>query len=456
MSGELLFAFAAAAAVLAGLGLELRLFAPSRAPRRGEAIIWSTGWLLIAVAVAAGIALASGPAGEWTTVYLIERSLSLDNVFLFSLLLVYFLVPAELRGRVILIGIAGALLLRAVAIAAGLALIESIEAVVYLFGVLLIYVAYRAFRGGAEETDPSANPILRLVRRTIPITTEFRGRRLFVREGDRLYGTPLLLVVVAIIVADIAFAVDSIPAAFAVTHDPVVIWTANAFALLGLGSLLVLVDILVRRFRYLGKTIALILAFVGLKILAADVVHISDLGSLAVIAALLAGGVAASLAADRLDPPHPAEAARRRPPRCPPQLTPQSARSPGSNPLRPKAACAALRSSGSCPRGKGHRPGREPNRRSGRRRSDPKAGPRGRCVAHTSGLDRADPHRFAGDAGRVAHALAGLRGGLAPDGVAGRRHAELRLQSGRRDRADAVTPLPGDRAVLPASDSRRR
>ena len=123
-------------------------------------------------------------------------------------------------------------------------------------------------------------------------------------------------------VADIAFAVDSIPAAFAVTRDPVVIWTANAFALLGLGSLLAVVDLLVRRFRYLDRTIALILAFVGIKILAADLVHIGDLGSLASIGALLLGGIVASLVADRLDPPHPVEEAERRPPRCPKELTP--------------------------------------------------------------------------------------------------------------------------------------
>jgi tellurite resistance protein TerC len=319
---EVAFAYAAAATVAAGLGIELRLFAPRREPSRGEAIVWSTGWVVLAVAVAAGIALKGGPAGEWTTVYLIERSLSLDNVFLFSLLIAYFLVPLELRGRVIVIGIAGALVLRGVAITGGLALIESVEAIVYLFGVLLLYVAYRAFRGAADEADPSANPVLRLVRRAVPTTAGFRGRRLFVREGGRLYGTPLLLVVVAIIVADIAFAVDSIPAAFAVTRDPVVIWTANAFALLGLGSLLALVDILVRRFRYLGKTIALVLAFVGIKILTAELVHISDLGSLAVIAVLVAGGVVASLAADRLNPPRLAEEATRRPPRCPQELTP--------------------------------------------------------------------------------------------------------------------------------------
>jgi tellurite resistance protein TerC len=319
---ELAFAPAAVAAVVAGLGVELRLFAPRRVPRRNEAIVWSIGWLLLAGAVAAGIAIAGGPTGEWTTVYLIERSLSLDNVFLFSLLIAYFLVPPELRGRVIVIGIAGALALRAVAIVGGVALIESVEAIVYVFGVLLLFVAYRAFRGAAEESDPAANPVMRLFRRTIPTTNAFRGRRLFVREGGRLYGTPLLLVVVAIVLADIAFAVDSIPAAFAVTRDPEVIWTANAFALLGLGSLLALVDILVRRFRYLSKTIALILAFVGLKILADDVVHISDLGSLAIIVLLLVGGAIASLVADRIDPPRPAEEASRRPPRCPAELTP--------------------------------------------------------------------------------------------------------------------------------------
>ena len=335
MVEELALASAAAAAVVFGLGVELRLFAPSRAPRRGEAILWSAGWLLLAVAVAMGIALTGGPAGEWTTVYLIERSLSLDNVFLFSLLLAYFFVPPELRGRVIVIGIAGAILLRAVAIAAGLALIETVEAVVYVFGVLLVFVAYRAFRGAAEESDPR-EPGLRIVRRTVPTTTDFRGRRLLIREEGRLYGTPLLLVVVAIIVADIAFAVDSIPAAFAVTRDPVVIWTANAFALLGLGSLLAVVDILVRRFRYLDETIALILAFVGIKILTDDLFHISDLGSLAIIAALLAGGIVASVVADRLDSPHPAEEATRRPPRCPPAL--HTRHTPGATGLSDRRA----------------------------------------------------------------------------------------------------------------------
>ena len=319
-----MFAPAAAVAVVVGLILELRLFAPRRAPRTREAIAWSIGWFLLAIAVAAGIGLTGGPSGEWTVVYLIERSLSLDNVFLFSLLLAYFLVPSELRGRVIVIGIVGALVLRGVAIAGGLALIEAVEAVVYVFGILLVYVAYRALRGSEGQSDPSANPILRLVGRVLPITSDFRGRRLFVREEGRLYGTPLLLVVLAIIAADIAFAVDSIPAAFAVTRDAVVIWTANAFALLGLGSLLVVVEVLVRRFRYLDETIALILAFVGIKILTAELVHISDLVTLVIVVLFIVGGIIASLIADRLDPPHPAVEATRRPPRCPRELTPSA------------------------------------------------------------------------------------------------------------------------------------
>jgi predicted tellurium resistance membrane protein TerC len=322
---EIALALAAAAVVFAGLGLESRLFSPGREPRRGEAILWSIGWLVLAVAVAAAIALTGGPAGEWTTVYLIERSLSLDNVFLFSLLLAYFFVPPELarprdlhrhrrrapaprhrnhrrsdadRER-------GSRRLR-------------VRRPASLCRLSRIPRRRRAVR-------PSANQVLRLVRRTVAITDDFRGRRLFVRDGGRLYGTPLLLVVVAIIAADIAFAVDSIPAAFAVTRDPVVIWTANAFALLGLGSLLVLVELLVRRLRFLDETIALILGFVGVKIIVADLVHISDVASLAIIGALIAGGTVASLIADRLDPPHPAEEATRRPPRCPRELTPPAA-----------------------------------------------------------------------------------------------------------------------------------
>jgi predicted tellurium resistance membrane protein TerC len=186
--------------------------------------------------------------------------------------------------------------LRGLAIAGGVALVESVEAIVYAFGVLLLFVAYRALRGADEASDPAANPVIRFVRRLVPTTDDFRGRRLFVREAGRLSGTPLLLVVVAVVAADIAFAVDSIPAASAVTRDPVVIWTANAFALLGLGSLLALVEILVCRFRYGDETIAL----------------------------------ASRSSGSNLDPPRATEEATRRPPRCPREL-----RTPGASAQRP-------------------------------------------------------------------------------------------------------------------------
>jgi tellurite resistance protein TerC len=310
------FVLIAAVTVAAGLAAEMLFFAREREPRRREAIVWSVGWLGLAAAVAGGLVLSGESAGPWTTVYLIERSLSLDNVFVFSLLLASLSVPAELRGRVVAIGVAGALILRGAAILAGLALIEAIEPVVYVFGVALLYVSYRAFRGGAEDGDPTDNPLLGRVRRVLPTTPDFRGTRLLVREEGRLRGTPLLVTVFAIILADIAFAVDSIPAALSVTRDATVIWTANAFALLGLGALLALVAILVRRFRFLDKTIALILAFVGVNILLTDVADISDAASLAVIVGLLAAGVVASLLADRYRPPTLAEAEIRRPPRC--------------------------------------------------------------------------------------------------------------------------------------------
>jgi tellurite resistance protein TerC len=317
---EALLVAAGAATVMVGLAVEQRFFARGRAARRGEAIVWSLGWVGLALTFAGVLAIADGPVGAWTTVYLIERSLSLDNVFLFSLLLAYFAVPPELRGRVIAIGIAGALALRGLAIVAGLALIEVAEAVVFVFGGLLLYVAYRALRGGAEASNPSDNRVLRGVRRLIPTTDAFRGTRLSVREDGRLYGTPLLLVAISIVLADIAFAIDSVPAALAVTRDAGTIWTANAFALVGLGSFLALVDLLVRRFRYLDETIALILGFVGLKILLADLVPIGDAASLGVIGLLLAGGITGSLVADRLDPPQRDELEERRPPRCPPEL----------------------------------------------------------------------------------------------------------------------------------------
>ena len=235
----------------------------------------------------------------YTTVYLIERSLSLDNLFVFILLFAYFAVPSELRARLLFWGIVFALILRGLAIAGGIALIEQFHFVIYVLGVLLIVLAVRVWRGVEENVDPDRNLMVRLVRRFFPVTGTYHGHHWFVHEGGVRYATPLLLCLAAIVFADIAFAIDSIPAAFAITQDPLLIWMGNVFALLGLRALFVLVEGLMRRFRYLDETIAVVLGLVGVKLLIEDVVHVSPEASLAVVALAFAIGIALSLWADR-------------------------------------------------------------------------------------------------------------------------------------------------------------
>jgi tellurite resistance protein TerC len=322
------------AVVAAALLVELRFFAHGRAPSPRESVYWSLGWIALAIAAAVVIHLMAGadPARDFITVYVIERSLSLDNLFLFLLILGYFQVPDAAREKVIVLGIAGALLLRAAAIVAGVALVERLEPVVYVLGAALVYLAYRVLRGFREEFDPLQTPFVRAVRRFVPLTG-FHGERVFVREDGRLRATPLLLALSAIVFADIAFAIDSVPAALAITREPLVIWLANGFALVGLLALLTLLDDLLRRFRYLDETIGLILAFVGVKLLLDDVVPIGDLVTLAVIVGALVLGVVASSVADRLAPEPEHVVTARTPPRCPPALTATGSRSGGGSSL---------------------------------------------------------------------------------------------------------------------------
>ena len=300
-------------AVLAGcllgfLWLDLKLFARGREPDFGEAALWSVGWLV--VSLVAALAVLAWHGGEdavlYTTVYLIERSLSLDNLFVFLLLFAYFGVPMQRRARLLFWGIAAALVLRGAFILAGVTLIERFHVVVYLLGAALLVLAYRIFQGVEEGVDPDRNLMVRLVRRIYPVTGEFREGRWFVKEGGQRHVTPLFVCLAAIVFADIAFAIDSIPAAFAITRDPFLIWMGNVFALLGLRALFVLVEGLIARFRYLDETIAIVLGIVGVKLLVEELVHVGPLVSLAVIAAIFAAGIAASLLADRRDP-HAAE-----------------------------------------------------------------------------------------------------------------------------------------------------
>jgi tellurite resistance protein TerC len=298
------------AALVFFLWLDLHFFARGREPSFREAVTWSIGWLVLSLLAAVPVVIFRGAedAVLYTTVYLIERSLSLDNLFVFLLLFSYFGVPYERRPRLLFWGIVAALALRGAFILAGVELIERFHVVIYVLGAALLLLAYRIFRGVGEGVDPERNLMVRAVRRVYPVTDGFREGHWTVKEDGRRYVTPLFLCLVAIVFADIAFAIDSIPAAFAITTDPLLIWAGNVFALLGLRALFVLVESLIARFRYLDETIAVVLGLVGVKLLIEDLVKVGPLPSLAVIFAAFTIGIALSIRADRRDP----EAERRR------------------------------------------------------------------------------------------------------------------------------------------------
>ena len=291
-------------ALVVFLALDLHFFARGREPSFKEAAWWSVGWLALSLFAAVPVLLLEGSedAVLYTTVYLIERSLSLDNLFVFLLLFAYFGVPYERRPRLLFWGIVAALALRGAFIVAGTELIEQFHFIIYLLGAALILLAYRIWKGVAENVDPDKNLMVRAVRKVFPVTGEFHEGHWFVKQEGKRYVTPLFLCLAAIVFADIAFAVDSIPAAFAITRDPLLIWMGNVFALLGMRALFVLVESLIARFRYLDETIAIVLGLVGVKLLIEDVVKIGPLVSLLVIAVAFAVGIALSIRADRRDP----------------------------------------------------------------------------------------------------------------------------------------------------------
>jgi len=286
------------------LWLDLHFFARGREPDFKEAAWWSLGWLVLSLLVAVPVLVFEGAtdAVTYTTVYLIERSLSLDNLFVFLLLFAYFGVPYDRRPRLLFWGIVAALALRGVFIVAGTELIERFHVVIYILGAALIVLAYRIWTGVSENVDPDKNLLVRAVRKVFPVTNEFHGGRWFVKQDGRRHTTPLFLCLSAIVFADIAFAIDSIPAAFAITRDSLLIWMGNVFALLGLRALFVLVESLIARFRYLDETIALVLGLVGVKLLIEDLVKVGPVASLVVIAVAFAVGIWLSVRADRRDP----------------------------------------------------------------------------------------------------------------------------------------------------------
>jgi tellurite resistance protein TerC len=297
------------AVVVALLLVDLVFFARGREPSFRESVAWSIGWFALGLAVAVPMLALDGSDGaiNYATVYLIERTLSLDNLFVFLLIFSAFTVPQEHRGKLLFWGIALALVMRGLAILVGVELIERFHWIIYVLGATLLVLAWRILRGSHEDADPGQGRAARAVRRVMPVGEHYHGARFFAREGDRRVATPMALALASVVAADIAFAVDSIPAAFAITTDSFAIWAANAFALMGLRALFTLVEELIRRFRYLDETIAVVLATVGLKLLLEDVYKVGPVASLAVVVVAFAVGITASVLADRRDPEGAAE-----------------------------------------------------------------------------------------------------------------------------------------------------
>jgi tellurite resistance protein TerC len=284
--------------VLAMLAVDLGIFhRDSHAVSLREAGIWSAVWIALALLFNVGVwkYLGPQPGVEFLTGYLIEKSLSIDNIFVIALLFAYFKVPDRYQHRVLFWGILGALVMRAAFILAGAALLERFHWIIYLFGAFLILTGIKMALAPEKGLEPEKNPVVRLVRRLMPVTSDYRGASFFVREGGRLAATPLFLVLVMVEFTDLVFAVDSIPAIFAVTRDPFLVYTSNVFAILGLRSLYFLLAGIMDKFEYLKLGLAAILVFVGAKMALVDWVKVPAGISLGVIASILTVAVVASL-----------------------------------------------------------------------------------------------------------------------------------------------------------------
>jgi tellurite resistance protein TerC len=283
------------------LVLDLLVFHRSgRVVRSREALAWSAMWIALAMAFAGVVFFWQGRqvALEFVTGYVLELSLSVDNLFLFLVIFRYFSVPEQHQRSILFWGILGALLMRGIFILAGVGLIERFHWVLYLFGALLIYSGVRLGFSGEHQVDPVKNPAVRALRRLLPVTDDFQGGRFFVRgwKGNPgLYATPLLVVLAVIETTDLLFAVDSIPAVLAVTLNAFIVYTSNVFAILGLRSMYFAVSGLMKAFRFLHTGLALVLILVGLKMITADRFHVPTHITLGVVAGVLAVSIVASV-----------------------------------------------------------------------------------------------------------------------------------------------------------------
>ena len=286
------------ALVLALLIFDLGVFhRKAHAVSLKEAALWSVIWITLAMLFNAGIYLFKGSdaAIQFFTGYLVEKSLSVDNIFIFVLLFSAFQVPAAYQHRVLFWGILGALIMRGILIAIGVVLLEQVHWIIYLFGVFLIFTGLKMLVQKETEIHPEKNPLLKLARRWLPVTDTYVEERFIVRRAGQWMVTPLLLVLLVVESTDLLFAVDSIPAVFAITRDPFIVYTSNVFAILGLRSLYFLFAGVIDKFHYLKLALAVILCYVGVKMVLTDLYHIPTVLSLAIIAFVLGIAVVASV-----------------------------------------------------------------------------------------------------------------------------------------------------------------
>lgn len=284
--------------VVSVLAIDLGLFnRKAKEITQREALAWTSVWFGLALSFNAFVyyKFGSQKAAEFLQAWLVEQTLSVDNIFVFLVIFKYFAVPQSLRHRVLFWGILGAVFARGVFIFLGAALIESFHGIMYVFGAILLYTSWKLlFQGDSEEMKMERNLMLRLFKRFIPTLPDYRGASFVVRENGKLWATPLLCVLVVVEATDVVFAVDSIPAVFGITTDVFIVYTSNIFAILGLRSLTFLIAGALERFHYLKYGLALVLAFIGVKILIAGFYKVPSTASLLVVVGILGGAVLSS------------------------------------------------------------------------------------------------------------------------------------------------------------------
>lgn len=266
-----------------------------------EAGLWSCIWIGLALVFNIGVYYLWGQekALEFLTGYVIEKSLSVDNLFVFLMVFQYFNTPAEYQHRILFWGIVGALILRAIFIATGSALLSNFHWMIYVFGGFLVVTGIKMFLQGDEKIDPEKNPVVRLFQRMIPVTHEYHGQNFFITKGGKKHATLMMVVLIVVETTDVIFAVDSIPAIFAITTDPFIVYTSNVFAILGLRALYFMLAGVMELFVYLKVGLSFVLVFVGVKMIMVDIYKIPIGASLGVIGGILLLSVLASLVSQR-------------------------------------------------------------------------------------------------------------------------------------------------------------